>query len=71
MDSNYASSASAVEATRFRGEMKEPENSLSLFQLPHQNIKTLLPTDTSHTMRRQFVVNTATGGVITLNAGTD
>ena len=71
MNSNYASSATAVEATRFRGEMKEPANSPSFWILPHQNIKTLLPTDTSHTMRRQFVVNTTTGGIITLNAGSN
>jgi len=71
MDSAFSTTASGVLATRKRGEMKEPSKSHSFFQLPHQNIKTLLPTDTSHTMRRQFVVNTATGGVITLNAGTD
>ena len=71
MDSAFSTTASGVLATRKRGEMKEVDSSLSLFELPHQNIKTLLPTDTSHTMRRQFVVNTTTGGVITLNAGTD
>jgi len=71
MSSAYSTTASGVTAIRKRGDIKEPENSLSLFGLPHRNIKTLLPTDTSHTMRRQFVVNTTTGGVITLNAGTD
>ena len=72
MDSGYSSLVDDVTATRKRGEIKEPNAAPLLFATSKKNTSTLLPTDTKHTIRRQYTgsgVVTASGGVLTFNAG--
>lgn len=72
MDSGYSSLVNNVAATRKRGEIKEPNSSRLLFRTSKKNTSTLLPSDTKHTVRRQYSgssVVTASGGVLTFNAG--
>ena len=54
MDSGYSSVVNDVAATRKRGEIKEPNDSALLFRTSKKNTSTLLPSDTKHTVRRQY-----------------
>ena len=72
MSAGYSSLVDDVAATRKRGEIKEPYAGILLFETSRKNTSTLLPTDTTHTIRRQYSgsgVVTASGGVLTFNAG--
>jgi hypothetical protein len=71
MDSGYSSLVNDVAATRKRGEIKEPAAATLLFETSRSNTSTMLPSDTKHTIRRQYSggsVITASGGVLTFNA---
>jgi len=57
--------------------LKSPEKNLSLFKFPKNTIKTLLTetnngvSDTQFTVRRQFIGNTNSSGVVTFTAGSN
>ena len=74
VDSAFSRYVTTVQATRFRGEIKEPNDSSLLFPMADRNVKTLVAvaSDTTHTIRRQFSgtsVKTSSGGVIVFNTG--
>jgi len=73
VDSAFNSTVTNTIMKRYRGKIQNPENSGSLlFPTSRVNVKTLQPSDTTHTIRRQYSgssVVTASGGVLTFNAG--
>jgi len=72
MSAGYSSLVNDVAATRKRGEIKDPQLGTLLFRTSRRHTSTLLPSDTKHTVRRQYSgsgVVTASGGVLTFNAG--
>jgi len=71
VDSAYTLNITGAEAIRYRGEIKDPARSTSIWNIPHRNVKTLYPIDTQVKVRRQFWVETTTGGEITINVGTN
>jgi hypothetical protein len=71
VNSSYTLDTTGAEAIRYRGEIKKPGSSLSIWKIPQRNIKSLYPIDTQVKVRRQYWVETTTGGVLTINAGTN
>ena len=63
--------------TRRRAKLQNPENNISVFQLPHTTIKTLKTTDnsgssdTNFNVRRQFTITLSSNGDETITAGTN
>ena len=57
--------------------LKNPEKNVALFKFPKNTIKTLLTetnngvSDTQFTVRRQFIGNTNSSGVVTFTAGSN
>src|SRR6056300_1534735 len=60
-----------------RAKLTNPENNISIFNLPHTTIKTLKTTanggasDTSYNVRRQFTITLSSNGDETITAGTN
>ena len=62
----------SAKATRIRAKIAEEEETVLVYKMPKENVKSLLTsgvTDTSYTFRKQFVGTTAAGAV-TFAAGT-
>jgi len=63
--------------TRKRSKLTNPENNISIFDLPHTTVKTLKTTanggasDTSYNVRRQFTITLSSNGDETITAGTN
>ena len=63
--------------TRSRGEIKDANKNISLFEMPHETIKTLKTTDnsgitdTNFAIRRHFTGTLSSNGDITITAGTN
>jgi len=63
--------------TRSRGEIKDPNKNISLFEMPHETIKALKTTDnsgitdTNFAIRRHFTGTLSSNGDITITAGTN
>jgi len=63
--------------TRRRAKLQNPENNISIFQLPHVTVKTLKTeanggaSDTSYNVRRQFTITLSSNGDETITAGTN
>jgi len=63
--------------TRRRAKLQNPENNISIFELPHNTVKTLKTTanggasDTSYNVRRQFTITLSSNGDETITAGTN
>ena len=60
-----------------RAKLTNPENNISIFNLPHTTVKTLKTTanggasDTSYNVRRQFTITLSSNGDETITAGTN
>ncbi|MDA9881785.1 DUF4815 domain-containing protein [Crocinitomicaceae bacterium] len=60
-----------------RAKLTNPENNISIFNLPHTTVKTLKTTanggasDTSYNVRRQFTITLSSNGDETISAGTN
>ena len=67
----------AAVLTRRRAKLQNPENNISIFELPHVTVKTLKTTsnggasDTSYNVRRQFTITLSSNGDETITAGTN
>ena len=67
----------AAVLTRRRAKLQNPENNISIFELPHVTVKTLKTTsnggasDTSYNVRRQFIITLSSNGDETITAGTN
>src|SRR6056300_1298771 len=63
--------------TRKRSKLTNPENNISIFNLPHTTVKTLKTTanggasDTSYNVRRQFTITLSSNGDEIITAGTN
>jgi len=63
--------------TRRRSKLQNPENNISIFELPHTTVKTLKTTsnngatDTNYNVRRQFIRTLSSDGDVTITAGSN